>query len=80
VHQVVLMQDPVVVQNAMHKLRNRFWRSDELMESVFGKPVDEAYWEANDPANMAITNAAKIRDSGLGIYMDAGDEDMFHPR
>ena len=74
------MQDPVVVQNAMHKLRNRFWRSDELMESVFGKPVDEAYWEANDPANMAITNAAKIRDSGLGIYMDAGDEDMFHPR
>lgn len=48
------------------KPRNRFWRSDELMETVFGKPLDEAYWEA------------KIRESGLGIYMDAGDEDMFH--
>jgi S-formylglutathione hydrolase len=56
----------------------RFWRSDALMESVFGKPLDEAYWEANNPANMAISNAAKIRDSGLGIYVDAGDEDMFH--
>ena len=60
------------------KPRNRFWRSDELMESIFGKPVDEAYWEANNPANMAITNAAAIRSSGLGIYVDAGDEDMFH--
>lgn len=60
------------------KPRNRFWRSDELMETIFGKPLDEAYWEANNPANMAIANAAKIRDSGLGIYIDAGDEDMFH--
>lgn len=60
------------------KPRNRFWRSDELMESMFGKPVDEAYWEANNPANLAITNAEKIRGSGLGIYVDAGDEDMFH--
>jgi S-formylglutathione hydrolase len=60
------------------KPRNRFWRSDELMESIFGKPLDEAYWEANNPANMAIANSAKIRDSALGIYVDAGDEDMFH--
>jgi S-formylglutathione hydrolase len=60
------------------KPRNRFWRSDELMETMFGKPLDEAYWEANNPANMALTNGMKIRDSGLGIYFDAGDEDMFH--
>jgi S-formylglutathione hydrolase len=60
------------------KPRNRFWRSDELMESVFGKPVDEAYWEANNPANLAIAKSAKIREAGLGIYVDAGDEDMFH--
>ena len=60
------------------KPRNRFWRSDELMETMFGKPLDEAYWEANNPANMAITNADKIRSSSLGIYVDAGDEDMFH--
>jgi S-formylglutathione hydrolase len=60
------------------KPRNRFWRSDELMETAFGKPLDEAYWEANNPANMAISNAGRIRESALGIYVDAGDEDMFH--
>ncbi len=60
------------------KPRNRFWRSDALMESMFGSPVDEAYWQANNPANMAIANAAKIRDSRLGIYVDAGDEDSYH--
>jgi S-formylglutathione hydrolase len=60
------------------KPRNRFWRSDELMELVFGKPVDEAFWEANNPANLAIAKAAKIREASLGIYVDAGDEDMFH--
>jgi hypothetical protein len=43
------------------------------MESVFGSPVDEAYWEANHPANIAIANAAKIQDARLGIYLDAGD-------
>ena len=48
------------------------------MESIFGKPLDEAYWEANNPANMAVANTARLRDSGLGIYFDAGDEDMFH--
>ena len=60
------------------KPRNRFWRSDQLMESIFGNPVDESYWEANNPANMAISNAAKIRESAVAIYFDAGDEDMFH--
>jgi len=60
------------------KPRNRFWRSDALMESVFGKPVDEAYWQANNPANLAIANAVGIRDSGLSVYIDAADEDMFH--
>lgn len=51
---------------------------DALMERTFGNPVDERYWEANNPANMAIANPARIRGSGLGIYFDAGDEDMFH--
>ena len=57
--------------------RNRFWRSPELMEKIFGKPFDEAYWEANNPAAMAVARAEKIRASGLGIYLDAGDEDSF---
>ena len=60
------------------KPRNRFWRAPELMETIFGKPFDEAYWEANNPASIAVASAAKIRSAALGIYIDAGDEDSFN--
>lgn len=60
------------------KPRNRFYRGDDLMETIFGKPFDAAYWEANNPAAIAVANADKIRASGLGIYLDAGDEDSFN--
>jgi S-formylglutathione hydrolase len=57
--------------------RHRYWRSPELMESIFGKPFDSAYWVANNPATIANNNAAKIRASGIAIYMDVGTEDGF---
>lgn len=57
--------------------RNRFWRSQELMESLFGKPLDEAYWEANNPASIAVAKASSLRSSGLGVYIEAGDDDAF---
>jgi S-formylglutathione hydrolase len=60
------------------KPRNRFYRSDELMQSIFGKPLDESYWEANNPAAICVANAARIRDSQLGIYVDVGDLDAFN--
>lgn len=60
------------------KPRNRFWRGDQLMETIFGKPFDEAYWEANNPASICVANADKIRAAGLGIYIDAGDLDAFN--
>ncbi len=57
--------------------KHRFWRDEALMEQAFGKPVDAAYWAANNPATMATRNAAKLRASGLQIYLEAGDEDQF---
>jgi len=60
------------------KPRNRFWRGEALMETIFGKPFDEAYWEANNPASICLANADKIRASGLGVYIDAGDLDSFN--
>ena len=60
------------------KPRNRFYRSDELMQSIFGKPFDESYWEANNPASIVAANAAKIRGSKLEIYIDVGDQDAFN--
>ena len=60
------------------KPRNRFYRGDDLMQTIFGKPFDEGYWEANNPASIAVANAEKIRASRLGIYIDVGDMDAFN--
>lgn len=57
--------------------RQKFWRGQPLMEAIFGKPFDEAYWEANNVATLAVNRADKLRTAGLGIYIEAGDEDMF---
>lgn len=57
--------------------KHRFWRSDELMEKAYGKPVDPEYWAANNPATMAARDAERLRASGLQIYIEAGDEDQF---
>lgn len=57
------------------KLRDRFWRDDALMQSIYGKPVDEAYWAANNPATIASADPKRL--VGLGIYLEAGDQDMF---
>lgn len=60
------------------KPRNRFYRGDQLMQTIFGKPFDEAYWEANNPASICVANAEKIRASGLEIYIDVGDQDALN--
>jgi S-formylglutathione hydrolase FrmB len=60
------------------KPRNRFYRSDELMQTIFGKPFDEGYWEANNPSSICVANAEKIRASRLAIYVDVGDMDAFN--
>jgi len=60
------------------KPRNRFYRSEELFQTLFGRPFDEAYWEANNPPSICAANADKVRASGLEIYLDVGDQDAFN--
>lgn len=69
--------DPVLKWKDLSS-RYKFYRGPELMETIFGKPFDEAYWEANNVATIAIARAAKLRASGLGIYIEVGDEDAFY--
>ena len=59
------------------KVEHRFWRDDILFESAYGRPVDEEYWAASNPASIAVDSADRIRASGLQIYLEAGDEDQF---
>jgi len=56
----------------------KFWRSQELFEEIYGRPFDEAYWEANNPATIASVNAAALRASALQVYLECGDEDFFY--
>ncbi len=59
------------------KLEDRFWRAPGLMETIYGKPLDEAYWAANNPATIARDHGAALKESGLAIYIEAGTEDSF---
>jgi len=58
--------------------RDKFWRGPALMESIFGNPFDSEYWAANNPPTIAMRNAKSIRESGLQIYIECGDEDWFN--
>jgi S-formylglutathione hydrolase len=60
------------------KMRNRFQRNDAFFASIFGNPVDKAFWKKANPANMAIDNRAAILSHDLQIYIEVGDRDMFH--
>ena len=59
------------------RLKHRFWRADRLMQSIYGEPVDRDYWNANNPATIAQSGAQRLRDSGLKIFLEAGDADLF---
>lgn len=68
--------EPILAFDEMRP-KHRFWRSDELMERAYGKPVDHVYWAANNPASIAATAPERLKRSGLQIYIEAGDEDQF---
>ena len=51
---------------------------DASADALVGSARDAALFMANNPANVAIANADAIRKSGLAIYLEAGDEDVFN--
>ncbi len=48
-----------------------------LVGNIFGNPPDNDYFHANNPMDLAETNAATIKKSGLKIYFDVGDQDRY---
>ncbi len=56
-------------------LRDTFWRAPALFAEIYGDPVDEDFWAANNPANIAAADPGRL--TGLSIYLEAGDQDMF---
>ena len=46
----------------------------ELLQGTFGSPLNEAYWEANNPLTLA---EQPERFAGLKLYFDVGDHDRY---
>lgn len=69
--------EPALSYDAI-KVRNSFQRSPSFFSERFGDPVDKAYWQGFNPANIAIARRDAIVKSGLQIYLEVGDADMFH--
>lgn len=58
--------------------RNTWYRMPPMEEAVWGSPLDEAAWVADNPAAVARDNAEAIRASGLEIYLEVGDKDYIN--
>jgi len=54
----------------------KFWRSDAVVEPIFGAPVDLDFWARNNPSTIARADPGRLL--GLGIYFDVGDQDMLY--
>jgi S-formylglutathione hydrolase len=61
------------------RARNRFsFPKTGSAQALVGDNRDPAVFESNNPAGRAIANASAIRDSGLAIYLEVGDEDLLN--
>jgi S-formylglutathione hydrolase len=58
--------------------RNRLHHSAGGPPQLIGPARDPSLWESNNPANLARANARQIRDSGLAVYLEAGDRDFLN--
>jgi S-formylglutathione hydrolase len=56
--------------------RNRIHHSSGGPARLIGPGRDPALFNANNPANRAIMNASRIRESAMPIYLDVGDNDF----
>lgn len=41
----------------------------------FGNPVDRAFWRSTHPPTMVVDHARELRESGLQLLLEVGDED-----
>ena len=47
----------------------------QFLTPRFGNPVDEDYWAERHPPAIVLRHAERIRESGLQLRIEAGDED-----
>jgi S-formylglutathione hydrolase len=67
--------DPVLTWDEVRP-KHQFFLTPADIERFYGSPVDKEHWAANNPASIANAEPAKLRDSGLQVYFEAGDLDF----
>lgn len=55
--------------------RNSFFYAADFISELAAESSAPEVWEANQPSVRARANADAIRDSGLAIYLEVGDDD-----
>ena len=50
---------------------------NRLIGNMYGNPPDVEYFKANNPIDLALTNAAAIKKAGLKVYFDVGEQDRY---
>jgi len=58
-------------------VRASWWMLQASAEAIWGEPFPETFME-NHPPNIVNSNAESIRDAGLDIYLEVGDEDLLN--
>lgn len=48
-----------------------------MVGNLFGDPPDDQFFKANNPLDLAESNAAAIKKAGLKIYFDVGEQDRY---
>ncbi len=56
---------------------DKYYRSTDFFEKIFGAPFDVNYWKINNPMYILKENSANIKKSGIKIYIEVGTEDLF---
>lgn len=56
--------------------RDLVYMPANLRRRLFGDPLDHQFWKANHPTALAVSNSTAVAASDLGIYIEAGDDDM----
>jgi len=59
-------------------LRDRVYRDSDLMNRLFGDPVDADHFHLNHPRSVAASNGHQIAAAGVDIYFECGDEDILN--
>jgi S-formylglutathione hydrolase len=66
------------LRDAQITARNRLHHGAGGPARLIGPGRDPDLFAANNPANRAIANAARIRETDLAIYIEAGDDDFIN--